>query len=90
MHPSLRRVRPRLLLAMKPTLSSWPRAPAAGVQSVVHCVPTLSSSLRAILFGVCRHLPLARDLVRVARQRLVFRLDAYCKRDNKLFSDVIK
>ena len=39
---------------------------------------------------VCRHLPLARDLVRVARQRLVFRLDAYCKRDNKLFSDIIK
>lgn len=38
----------------------------------------------------CRHLPLARDLVRVARQRLVFRLDSYCKRDGKLFSDVIK
>lgn len=37
-----------------------------------------------------RHLPLARDLVRVARQRLVFRLDAYCKRDNKLFSEVIR
>ncbi len=38
----------------------------------------------------CRHLPLARDLVRVARQRLVFRLDAYCKRDNTLFGDVIR
>jgi hypothetical protein len=37
-----------------------------------------------------RHLPLARDLVRVARQRLVFRLDSYCKRHNKLFLDVIK
>lgn len=37
-----------------------------------------------------RHLPLARDLVRVARQRLVFRLDSYCKRDNRLFQDVIK
>ena len=42
------------------------------------------------LFYSGRHLPLARDLVRVARQRLVFRLDSYCKRDNKLFSDVIK
>jgi len=38
----------------------------------------------------CRHLPLARDLVRVARQRLVFRLDSYCKRDSKLFGDIIK
>lgn len=37
-----------------------------------------------------RHLPLARDLVRVARQRLVFRLDSYCKRHNKLFNDVIR
>ncbi|PSC68866.1 adenylate kinase [Micractinium conductrix] len=41
-------------------------------------------------YAAIRHLPLARDLVRVARQRLVFRLDSYCKRDNKLFSDVIK
>lgn len=41
-------------------------------------------------YAAIRHLPLARDLVRVARQRLVFRLDAYCKRDNKLFRDVIK
>ncbi len=53
-------------------------------------------TLHAIYGHLCllacprRHLPLARDLVRVARQRLVFRLDAYCKRDNKLFSDVIK
>ncbi len=36
-----------------------------------------------------RHLPLARDLVRVARQRLVFRLDAYAKRQKKLFEQVI-
>jgi adenylate kinase len=31
-------------------------------------------------YAAIRHLPLAKDLVRVARQRLVFRLDSYCKR----------
>ena len=40
-------------------------------------------------YAAIRHLPLARDLVRVARQRLVFRLDSYCKRHYKLFLDVI-
>jgi hypothetical protein len=41
-------------------------------------------------YAAIRHLPLARDLVRVARQRLVFRLDSYCKRHGKLFASVIK
>lgn len=41
-------------------------------------------------YAAIRHLPLARDLVRVARQRLVFRLDSYCKRNNKTFTEVIK
>ncbi len=40
-------------------------------------------------YAAIKHLPLARDLVRVARQRLVFRLDSYCKRHNKMFSEVI-
>jgi adenylate kinase family enzyme len=41
-------------------------------------------------YAAIRHLPLARDLVRVARQRLVFRLDSYCKRNSNLFQEVIK
>lgn len=41
-------------------------------------------------YQAIRHLPLARDLVRVARQRLVFRLDTYSKRQPKMFADVIK
>ncbi|KAL4430829.1 hypothetical protein ABPG75_006085 [Micractinium tetrahymenae] len=49
-----------------------------------------SLDLDEATYAAIRHLPLARDLVRVARQRLVFRLDSYCKRDSKLFSDVIK
>jgi hypothetical protein len=49
-----------------------------------------SLDLDEATYAAIRHLPLARDLVRVARQRLVFRLDAYCKRDNKLFSEVIR
>ncbi|KAL4420036.1 hypothetical protein ABPG77_001286 [Micractinium sp. CCAP 211/92] len=49
-----------------------------------------SLDLDEATYAAIRHLPLARDLVRVARQRLVFRLDSYCKRDGKLFSDVIK
>ncbi|KAI3433651.1 hypothetical protein D9Q98_003460 [Chlorella vulgaris] len=49
-----------------------------------------SLDLDEATYAAIRHLPLARDLVRVARQRLVFRLDAYCKRDNKLFGDVIR
>jgi adenylate kinase len=49
-----------------------------------------SLDLDEATYAAIRHLPLARDLVRVARQRLVFRLDAYCKRDNKLFCDVIR
>jgi adenylate kinase family enzyme len=40
-------------------------------------------------YAAIRHLPLARDLVRVARQRLVFRLDSYCKRHNEMFGQVI-
>lgn len=40
-------------------------------------------------YAAIRHLPLARDLVRVARQRLVFRLDSYCKRHNEMFVQVI-
>ena len=40
-------------------------------------------------YAAIRHLPLARDLVRVARQRLVFRLDMYCKKHYKLFTDII-
>ena len=40
-------------------------------------------------YAAIRHLPLARDLVRVARQRLVFRLDSYCKRHHKTFQEVI-
>lgn len=35
-------------------------------------------------YAAIRHLPLAKDLVRVARQRLVFRLDSYCRRHTKL------
>ena len=56
-------------------------------------IPPATQAPRLLTPGACcecRHLPLARDLVRVARQRLVFRLDAYCKRDNKLFSEIIK
>ncbi|EFN59083.1 hypothetical protein CHLNCDRAFT_137842 [Chlorella variabilis] len=49
-----------------------------------------SLDLDEATYAAIRHLPLARDLVRVARQRLVFRLDAYCKRDNTLFGDVIR
>ena len=41
-------------------------------------------------YAAIKHLPLARDLVRVARQRLVFRLDSYCKRHNKMFTEVIQ
>jgi hypothetical protein len=41
-------------------------------------------------YAAIRHLPLARDLVRVARQRLVFRLDSYCKRNPALFSQVVR
>lgn len=41
-------------------------------------------------YAAIRHLPLARDLVRVARQRLVFRLDLYCKRHTELFLEVIR
>jgi adenylate kinase family enzyme len=40
-------------------------------------------------YAAIKHLPLARDLVRVARQRLVFRLDSYCKRHSKMFTEVI-
>jgi adenylate kinase family enzyme len=40
-------------------------------------------------YAAIRHLPLARDLVRVARQRLVFRLDLYCKKHYKMFTDII-
>ena len=40
-------------------------------------------------YASIRHLPLARDLVRVARQRLVFRLDMYCRRHFRLFTDII-
>lgn len=35
-------------------------------------------------YAAIRHLPLAKDLVRVARQRLVFRLDSYCRRHTSL------
>ena len=31
----------------------------------------------------CRHLPLAKDLVRLARQQLVHRLDSYMSRKNE-------
>ncbi len=31
---------------------------------------------------LCRHLPLARDLVRAARQQLVHRLDSYMSKKN--------
>lgn len=31
----------------------------------------------------CRHLPLARDVVRLARQQLVHRLDSYMSRKNE-------
>lgn len=40
-------------------------------------------------YAAIRHLPLARELVRVARQRLVFRLDMYCKKHYRLFTDII-
>ena len=48
-----------------------------------------SLDLDEATYAAIRHLPLARDLVRVARQRLVFRLDSYCKRDPRLFGEVI-
>ena len=40
-------------------------------------------------YAAIRHLPLAKELVRAARQRLVFRLDLYCKKHYKLFTDII-
>lgn len=40
-------------------------------------------------YAAIRHLPLAKDLVRVARQRLVFRLDMYCRKHYRLFTDII-
>ena len=40
-------------------------------------------------YAAIRHLPLAKDLVRVARQRLVYRLDLYCKKHYRLFTDII-
>jgi len=40
-------------------------------------------------YSAIRHLPLAKDLVRVARQRLVFRLDMYCRKHYRLFTDII-
>ena len=40
-------------------------------------------------YAAIRHLPLAKDLVRVARQKLVFRLDMYCKKHYRLFTDII-
>ena len=49
-----------------------------------------SLDLDEATYAAIRHLPLARDLVRVARQRLVFRLDSYCKRHNELFSEIIE
>ncbi|KAL6769636.1 hypothetical protein ACKKBG_A31795 [Auxenochlorella protothecoides x Auxenochlorella symbiontica] len=48
-----------------------------------------SLDLDAATYGAIRHLPLARDLVRVARQRLVFRLDSYAKRAAETFGAVI-
>ncbi|KAK2079296.1 hypothetical protein QBZ16_002987 [Prototheca wickerhamii] len=48
-----------------------------------------SLDLDAATYDAIRHLPLARDLVRVARQRLVSRLDAYCKRAPARFAAVI-
>lgn len=48
-----------------------------------------SLDLDVATYDAIRHLPLARDLVRVARQRLVSRLDAYCKRSPQRFAAVI-
>ena len=63
---------------------------AKGLPLCCVCLEPASADISLVLGCCCRHLPLARDLVRVARQRLVFRLDTYCKRDKQLFSDVIK
>lgn len=40
------------------------------------------------LLCLCRHLPLAADLVKASRQQLVHRLDTYCKRHSKIFAEV--
>ena len=37
---------------------------------------------------VCRHLPLAKDLVRQSRQQLVAHLDGYVRRYNSIFEKV--
>ncbi len=67
------------------------RSRRAASQNPPRPLAPCSTRLRACtLLLPDRHLPLARDLVRVARQRLVFRLDSYCKRHNKLFLDIIK
>eukprot|EP00884_Botryococcus_braunii_P018635 jgi/Botrbrau1/5455/Bobra.27_1s0006.1 len=41
-------------------------------------------------YAAIRHLPLAKDLVRISRQQLVSHLDLYCKRHNKTFMKVIE
>lgn len=49
-----------------------------------------SLDLDAKTYAAIRHLPLARDLVRVARQRLVFRLDRYCRRHPRVFAEAVE
>ena len=55
-----------------------------------HLPPLRTCLLHTHRLVARRHLPLARDLVRVARQRLVFRLDSYCKRHYALFGEAIR
>ena len=54
-----------------------------------HVVQVFPKLIKGLLF--LRHLPLARDLVRVARQQLVGRLDGYMsKRNAPIFRRVLK
>ena len=47
-----------------------------------------SLDLDEATYAAIRHLPLAKDLVRMSRQQLVHRLDLYCKRHPDLFTAV--
>lgn len=47
-----------------------------------------SLDLDEATYAAIRHLPLAKDLVRISRQQLVSHLDFYCKRHNKTFLQV--
>ncbi len=47
-----------------------------------------SLDLDEATYAAIRHLPLAKDLVRISRQQLVSHLDFYCKRHNAVFKKV--